>query len=103
MGKVSTISGKVNGAETQFLPNTGAQITVVPQELVCPAQVSEKCVVIEGSTGEPEKTQLALVEMELRKEKFQKEVAVSASRTKGCPILYTNAGACAGALVVLCS
>ncbi len=91
--------------ETQFLPDTGAEITVVPQELVCPAQVSEKYVVIEGSTGEPEKTPLALVELELRGEKFQKEVTVSASmdQGKGCPILYTNAGACAGALVGLCS
>ncbi len=51
MGKVRTISGKVNGVETQFLPDTGAEITVVPQELVCSAQVREKNVVIEGSTG----------------------------------------------------
>ncbi len=40
-------------------------------------------------TGEPEKTPLALVEMELRGEKFQKEVAVSASRTKEKGVLYS--------------
>ena len=88
-GNIVTIKGKFNGLDVEFLPDTGAEVTVVPRKFVCEAQLSDQFVTIEGATGTPERTPLATVNLEVLGESFSKQVAVSSSMDKSCRVLYS--------------
>ncbi len=88
-GEAYIVPGKVNGERAEFLPDTGAEVTVVPQKFVCEAQMTGKEVTIQGVTGFPECTPLAMVNLEFLGEKFQKEVAVSSSLNRSNRVLYS--------------
>ncbi len=88
-GDIVTIKGKLNGLDVEFLPDTGAEVTVVSRKFVCEAQFSDQFVTIEGATGTPERTPLDTVNLEVLGESFSKQVAVSSSMDKSCRVLYS--------------
>ncbi len=87
-GDIVTIKGKLNGLDVEFLPDTGAEVTLVPRRFVCEAQLNDQLVTIKGAAGTPERTPLATVNLKVFGESFSKQVAVSSSMDKSCRILY---------------
>ncbi len=74
-----TVSGKVNGLQTEFVVDTGAEITVVPGNLVYENQLLPESIEIVGATGVPVCTKLADVEFDVMGKNFVKTVAVASA------------------------
>ncbi len=74
-----SVEGKVNGFESQFVVDTGAEITIVPGNLVYESQLLPDTVEILGATGVPVETRMAEVEIDVLGKKFLKKVAVASA------------------------
>ncbi len=79
----------MNGIKAEFLPDTRAELTVVPSRYVCDTQLTQEYVTIEGATGSPERMPLAVVNLEVLGERFGKKVAVSSSMGSSNRVLYS--------------
>ncbi len=74
-----SVEGKVYGLKSQFVVDTGVEITVVPGNLVYESQLLPETVEILGATGVPVETRMAEVEMDVLDKWFMKKVAVTAA------------------------
>ncbi len=79
-GECVRLSGKVNGIECSVIPDTGAEIIVVPGNLV-PDCLNMKLYSY-GAIGEPVRAQCAIVNLELEGRQFSRRVVVA---TKDLP------------------
>ncbi len=71
------VEGKVNGLKCTIAPDTGAEITVVPGNLVYESQLLPGTVEVRGATGVPVHLCMAEVEFEIEGESFARKVAVA--------------------------
>ena len=83
------IDGKVNGLACKFAPDTGAQITVVPDNLVFQDQVLEDTVVLRFGNGELERFPMAEVELQAESEPYRRKVAVAPVDMLRGTVLYS--------------
>ncbi len=83
------MSGKVNGLQTEFVVDTGAEITVVPGNLVYENQLLPESIEIVGATGVPVCTKLADVEFDVMGKNFVKTVAVASAEMFCDKVLYS--------------
>ncbi len=86
---VPTISGKVNDTDAEFVVDTGAEITIVPGNLVYESQLLPDTVCVRGATGLPVTTNLARVEMCVLGKRFIKTVAVTSASMLCDKVLYS--------------
>ncbi len=83
------IDGKVNGLACKFAPDTGAQITVVPDNLVFQDQVLGDTVVLRFGNGELERFPMAEVELQAESEPYRRKVAVAPVDMLRGTVLYS--------------
>ncbi len=86
---VPTISGKVNYIDAEFVVDAGAEITIVPGNLVYESQLLPDTVCVRGATGLPVTTNLARVEMCVLEKRFMKTVAVTSASMLCDKVLYS--------------
>ena len=84
-----TIPGKVNGFTTDLVVDTGAEITVIPGNLVYEGQILPDTVEIVGATGVPVSAKTARVEFEVEGITFDKVVAVASPGMMCERVLYS--------------
>ncbi len=72
----------MNGIECSVIPDTGAEIIVVPGNLVPDCQLLSEYEVIYGAIGEPVRAQCAIVNLEIEGRQFSRRVVVA---TKDLP------------------
>ncbi len=72
----SHVEGFVNGTKCQIVPDTGAEITIVPGCLVLEHQLTAEKVFVKGWKGVPELLHTAHIDFEFEGVKFQSIVAV---------------------------
>jgi len=73
----SHVVGEVNGFECQIVPDTGAEITIVPASVVYQDQLLPEYVSVRGWRGQPMDLQKAKVDFKIKGETFTCEVAVA--------------------------
>ncbi len=71
------VERKVNGLKCMIAPDTGAEITVFPGNLVYESQLLPGTVEVRGATGVPVHLCMAEVEFEIEGESFARKVAVA--------------------------
>ncbi len=71
------MEGKVNGIECSIIPDTGAEVTIVPGNLVPNCLLIKEWEIIQGVTREPVKAQCAIVNMEVEGKYFMRRVVVA--------------------------
>ncbi len=71
------VEGNINGIPCQIVPNTGAEITIVPACYVYEDQAINEWVKVRGWNSEPQTLQLAKVDFEYEGKSFLSTVAVA--------------------------
>ncbi len=71
------MSGKVNGSTWDIVPDTGAQVTVVPGCLVYENQILPDTIEVRGATGVPVTLCTAVVDFDIEGRIFEQKVAVA--------------------------
>ena len=84
------LAGMVNGIETIILLDTGADLTVVPDNLVLANQVSDKSVNVRGLGGIAFQAKLAKVLFTVQGLTFYKEVAMVSHTICSCVLLSVD-------------
>ncbi len=69
--------GEVNGIQCQIIPDTGAEITIVPGHLVLASQLLEEYETIRGVAGGPVKAQCARVPIRFEGRQYVSRVVVA--------------------------
>ncbi len=82
------VKGRVNDVECSIIPDTGAEVTVVPGCLVYEAQILPEKVQVRGATGGPVSLCTAEVMFELEGRSFSKVVAVAQEGMLNRKVLY---------------
>ncbi len=59
--EVASLTGRVNGIECTIIPDTGADITIVPGNFVSASQLLDDYELVRGVSGMPVKVQCAMV------------------------------------------
>ncbi len=83
------VEGFVNGTKCQIVPDTGAEITIVPGCFVYEHQLRDEKVRVRGWKGVPEWLHTAVVDFEFQGKKFQSVVAVAREDMLCGRVLYS--------------
>ncbi len=85
----SYVDGIVNGTKCQIVPDSGAEITIVPGCLVYEHQLKDEKVQVRGWKGVPEWLHTAVVDFQFQGRKFKSLVAVACEDTLCGRVLYS--------------
>ncbi len=87
--KTTHVIGVVNGEECPIVADTGAEITIVPSDLVYEGQITDEVVEIRDWQGSTAVLSTAAVEFVVAGKKFSDIVAVAAADALGGKVLYS--------------
>ncbi len=85
----SYVEGIVNGMKCQIVPDTGAEITIMPGCLVYEHQLKDEKVQVRGWKGVPEWLHTAVIDFQFQGRKFKSLVAVAREDTLCRRVLYS--------------